>query len=560
MELKFILKKTLSDRMKTPSLYSKEVMKHFKNPRNVGVIKDADGVGRVGNMTCLPTTSLVQTNPSLYSIETLNIGSDVLDDKGRYSKISKIFERDYSGKIVKITSRLGAVKLTPNHLIKSIIVPKEDRYLRIKNKQSLLAAWHHATELKRNDILLYPIPKVIRDVKTIEIDVPKYKYDFRSKKIPTSIPIDGEFLRLAGYFIAEGDTVTGMCHVRLTLSFGSHETEYISDAIDLFKKIFNLNPTTKTLEKRNTTVIFVNNVHVTRFFNRMFGKGCINKNIPEFMLFLPIEKQKELIKGLWRGDGFVNTKIPRAGFSTTSYKLAQQVKFLLIRQGIIPSIYVEKEKVVKGVKHRESYRIHVGSWSILKLAKLLEVKICEKELTHDSWTDKNYIYTPITSVFTELYKGKVHNLEVKNTHSFATDAALLHNCGDIMELYIKVKKNKKGKEIISDIKFQTFGCVVALAVSSMLTEIAKGKNLDDAIKISNADILKKSGPVPPIKIHCSVLAADALHEAIYDYLTKNKRSVPENLQKEHERIQRSLKQVEKSHKEFTEFEEKILKK
>jgi len=133
-------------------------------------------------------------------------------------------------------------------------------------------------------------------------------------------------------------------------------------------------------------------------------------------------------------------------------------------------------------------------------------------------------------------------------------------CGDIMELYIKVKKNKKGKEIISDIKFQTFGCVVALAVSSMLTEIAKGKNLDDAIKISNADILKKSGPVPPIKIHCSVLAADALHEAIYDYLTKNKRSVPESLQKEHERIQRSLKQVEKSHKEFTEFEEKILKK
>jgi len=128
-------------------------------------------------------------------------------------------------------------------------------------------------------------------------------------------------------------------------------------------------------------------------------------------------------------------------------------------------------------------------------------------------------------------------------------------CGDIMELYIKVKKNK-----IVDIKFQTFGCVVALAVSSMLTEIAKGKTLDETIKISNSDILKKSGPVPPIKIHCSVLAADALHEAVYDFYSKNKKPIPESLKKEHERIQNTLRQVEKTHKEFTEFEEKILNK
>ena len=133
-------------------------------------------------------------------------------------------------------------------------------------------------------------------------------------------------------------------------------------------------------------------------------------------------------------------------------------------------------------------------------------------------------------------------------------------CGDIMELYIKVKKDKKGKEKISDVKFQTFGCVVALAVSSMLTEIAKNKTIEEALKISNKDILKKSGPVPPIKIHCSFLAADALKEAIYDYLSKNKKIIPEELQKDHERITNTLKQVEKTHKEFTGLEEKILEK
>jgi nitrogen fixation NifU-like protein len=128
-------------------------------------------------------------------------------------------------------------------------------------------------------------------------------------------------------------------------------------------------------------------------------------------------------------------------------------------------------------------------------------------------------------------------------------------CGDIMELYIKVKNNR-----IVDVKFQTFGCVVALAVSSMLTEIVKGKTIEEALKITNKDILKKSGPVPAIKIHCSFLAADALYESIYDYLSKNKKTIPSGLKKEHERIKNNLKQVEGTHKEFTEFEEKILNK
>ncbi|MFH1229530.1 MAG: iron-sulfur cluster assembly scaffold protein [Candidatus Aenigmatarchaeota archaeon] len=131
-------------------------------------------------------------------------------------------------------------------------------------------------------------------------------------------------------------------------------------------------------------------------------------------------------------------------------------------------------------------------------------------------------------------------------------------CGDIMEMYIKIRKMKNGKEKIADVKFQTFGCVVALAVSSMLTEMAKGKTLDDALKLTNKDILKKAGPVPPIKVHCSFLAADALHEAIYDYFSKSRKAIPESLQKEHERIQNSLKQVEHSHHELTQMEEKML--
>ena len=88
-------------------------------------------------------------------------------------------------------------------------------------------------------------------------------------------------------------------------------------------------------------------------------------------------------------------------------------------------------------------------------------------------------------------------------------------CGDVMWLYIKVKDN-----IITDIKFKTFECGAAIATSSMITELARGKTLEEAKKISRADVAENLGGLPPVKMHCSNLAADALREAIKDYEAK----------------------------------------
>jgi len=94
-------------------------------------------------------------------------------------------------------------------------------------------------------------------------------------------------------------------------------------------------------------------------------------------------------------------------------------------------------------------------------------------------------------------------------------------CGDIMWLYIKVKK-EKGKEIISDIKFKTFGCAAAIATSSMVTQLAKGKTLKDAEKIKYDEVMKSLGGLPRVKVHCSMMAQEALKLAIKDY-EKNKK-------------------------------------
>lgn len=91
-------------------------------------------------------------------------------------------------------------------------------------------------------------------------------------------------------------------------------------------------------------------------------------------------------------------------------------------------------------------------------------------------------------------------------------------CGDVMEIYIKVKDNK-----IIDISFQTLGCAVAIAMSSMLTEMVKGKTLEEAKKITSKEIVEKLGGVPPKKFHCSILAKEALKKAIENYKKKIKK-------------------------------------
>lgn len=90
-------------------------------------------------------------------------------------------------------------------------------------------------------------------------------------------------------------------------------------------------------------------------------------------------------------------------------------------------------------------------------------------------------------------------------------------CGDLMEFYIKVKNNR-----ITDIKFKTFGCGSAIATASMITELAKGKTLNEALKITRQDVADELDGLPPIKMHCSNLAADALKEAIKNYTEKQK--------------------------------------
>jgi len=120
-------------------------------------------------------------------------------------------------------------------------------------------------------------------------------------------------------------------------------------------------------------------------------------------------------------------------------------------------------------------------------------------------------------------------------------------CGDMMWMYLKIGKNGKGEDIITDVKVKTFGCVAAISTSSVLTEMIKGKSLKEAMKVTKQDIVDILNGLPKIKVHCSILAIDALKEAVYDYYRRNKRPVPEDIRKIHERVQKVNELIEHGH-------------
>jgi len=147
------------------------------------------------------------------------------------------------------------------------------------------------------------------------------------------------------------------------------------------------------------------------------------------------------------------------------------------------------------------------------------------------------LYTPKVM---DAFKNPHNYGKIKNPDGTGKVGNLV--CGDVMWLYIKVDDNEK----ITDIKFETFGCVAAIATSSMVTDLAKGKTIKQALKITKDDIIKKLGGLPSIKYHCSVLAIDALVEAVYEYYLNQGKDFPEGLIEKHKAIEKEKDIAEKT--------------
>ncbi len=511
-------------------LYTDTVKEHFFHPKNIFITeeeaskyeKTADGVGQVGSPACVvPDTGVIAEN-KIIPISKLGKKQRVLGFDGTYNQILQPKSREYKGDLAILQTKLGKIALTSEHLVYSIKRPKGHKYDYTINKTNLAPEWNPAEALKKNDFIIYPRTNSVQDINHVNVNFLKKKWDFKSKELPKKIDINAETMCLFGYFLSEGSTRKRLVKsTEVAFSFNINEEAYVNDVIELLDKYFQLKGVITKDEKQHRCSVMVYSVHLSNLFKEWFGSGAQNKIIPEFMMFLPPEKQRGLICGLWRGDGYINTvrKFPRAGFATISRELANQVKRLLLRQGIVPSVYYEAAKKSKNTQHQPAYRIHVGDQESLNQIVSI-VNKDEKNYTRrqkNSWFDYDFFYTPLTKVSKQKYAGEVFILETNGTHTYTTEAFSIHNCGDVMCMYIKVDEKN---QTIKECKWRTFGCASAIASTSMLSTMVIGMKLEEAKKLTPQDIVKALGGLPARKIHCSVLGDQALRAAIKNYEEK----------------------------------------
>jgi len=155
---------------------------------------------------------------------------------------------------------------------------------------------------------------------------------------------------------------------------------------------------------------------------------------------------------------------------------------------------------------------------------------------------------PYSKKLLQLFQNPKNYGKIKDPDGIGQAGNL--TCGDVMAIYIKVGTNSKNEKIIKDIKFETFGCVAAIATSSMITTLAKGKTLDQALQITKGDIINELNGLPAVKVHCSLLSTDALFEAIYDYYKKHEpEKITKTLEQKHQNILKNEEVIEQRYSE-----------
>lgn len=387
---------------------------------------------------CVLPGTLIHTNPDLKPIDRLEVEDKVLGLDGRYHRVTEVFSHRHRGLMYRLKARcFGETVLTPEH---PVLIARRAHPKRHNARFDLV--WERADRIRKGDYLAYPIPRDVVDIERLPLPK-RLPMDRRSRPLPKAVELTGEFLRLAGYYLAEGWIATRSGRKRglaatVCFSFNIAEKEYIEDLKRIVRKLFGLKAAVRGKPKAHQVEVYIHSSRLARAFRQWFGSGAANKRIPQFMLLLPPEKQRELLIGLWRGDGWVDKAKVRAHYKTISKVLCEQLKLLLLRQGIAPSI--QEERAREG--HRASYVIYVlGKRDFARLGEILGLPpkplpagkppstVFAEGYLHEGGSYP-FAMVPVAAVKTFDYDGEVWNLEVEDVQSYVSESAILHNCGD----------------------------------------------------------------------------------------------------------------------------------
>jgi intein/homing endonuclease len=370
-------------------------------------------------------------------VEDVVCGDKALTHMGRYRRVLDTKTQQYDGKIYTVTPQYRfPVTLTEGHPFWT--------------KRNDVIDWVHINHLKRGDLVFVPVDNSIEDYEEISIIDSLNDDEFTVKdgyithhksgqyknigrpinNLPISIPVTEELMWLSGLYIAEGSC--GNRDKSLTFSLNKNETEYANQILDYAKKVFDLDGHIDDRSHIDNTInVIITSQALVQWFRNTFGSGAYNKHLPEWMMHLPENKQKALLRGYFDGDGCYQPV--ESSFFSSSNALTDQLVLLLERNGFFPSIYKRTTKSFssntegKNVNINRSDNPRFLQWLGVDIfdndPKFIEENIRRFPIER---TDTGY-WVPVKSVVEEDYSGPIYSFTITEDHSFVVESLAQKN-------------------------------------------------------------------------------------------------------------------------------------
>ncbi len=375
---------------------------------------------------CVDYLQEIQVNPGLKPINQITVGEAVLTHSGEYKPVTKVWDMSYTGPFYRIYvfGKPEPLACTADHPIVAVSRPVSNRKDRRLLRVTVPLLFHKPGELKAGDYLVSPIVRKIVHTERYEKDVPMYKGG--TTFVEQSIEASPELFRLIGYYYAEGS-----CDGGRRVNFDFNRTErgtHAKDCGDLVAKFFGKE--VKVRKNGENGIRLVLDSAIAEDFFSQFGNGAPNKKMPGWVFFAEPEKQLELLKGEWQGDGcrVRQARQKYLNITTTSKTLAFQIQSVYARLGIIATIDTELSP-----NRLRSYHVNVfGRWAI-KLAKMWGIVFDYNPTKHaDKFhIDDRYVYLPIRRIEVEQVTDQhVMDVTVEDDHTFAPLGLATSNCVD----------------------------------------------------------------------------------------------------------------------------------
>lgn len=402
-----------------------------------------------GEMWCLPPNMIVFSNFSGKKMEDLKVGELVLTHNGQFMPIVKVFKRQYNGELIKIIPYYTNIPIfiTPEHsLLCAQNVRIKQKTLWRKKFKNPNITWKKAKDLTHLDFLIFPRHKNSLKIKKLKISYSwinkstfKRPKKFKQEK---ELLITNELMELIGLYISEGCISESRAYFKkekrfmktsyVSWTFGAKEFKLAEKVLKYLKTIFDVSAKINERKDKNLLEITSGKKLLIKFFEQ-FGTKSYNKNLPEWVMYLPKEKFLFLLKGLIEGDGHVGKF--NLSYTTFSETLAYQLRMILFKHGILHSLSkrnIRNGKICNRIikAHYPAYEIRISGDSAREVCKFVNFNYFGGKKTSGNfgYVLKKYIMIPIKKIEKESYNGVVLNFAVLYDESYTTISGVVHNC------------------------------------------------------------------------------------------------------------------------------------